>query len=245
MGLSTRLFDYENAAKSLVLPVNQINWVKWGELAIYVGVLNDLKTNEIVLPAAILQGIFFSNDRPHYMNYGAIGFAIAELITHGFDDKGRQFDKYGNLEDWWVPSTKEKFITKVQCMIDQYGNYFVSELGLNLNGVRTQGDNTASNGGMKNAYLAYNERVRLNGKELLLPGLNYTDRQLFWISAANSLCENQKPDSATGHFLNSQLPRKFSINGALSNTDYFAKDFNCRVGSKMNPVSKCEVWRSL
>lgn len=57
------------------------------------------------------------------MNYGAIGFVIGHEITHGFDDQGRQFDKDGNLVDWWAPSTKEAFLKKAQCIIEQYGNY--------------------------------------------------------------------------------------------------------------------------
>uniref|UniRef100_A0A1Y1MLF4 Peptidase M13 C-terminal domain-containing protein n=1 Tax=Photinus pyralis TaxID=7054 RepID=A0A1Y1MLF4_PHOPY len=180
------------------------------------------------------------------MNYGGIGFTIGHEITHGFDTTCLKLDKDGNFVDWWVSSTKEKFITKVQCMIDQYGNYSVPELGLNLNGFRTIEENIADNGGARHAYLGYNEWVRRNGKEPLLPALNYTDRQLFWISAANGWCANEIPSSMKRQIHNNQhLPFKFRINVPLSNTDYFAKDFNCRIGSNMNPVSKCEVWRSL
>lgn len=83
-------------------------------------------------PAGILQGVFFSADRPRYMNYGAIGFVIGHEITHGFDDQGRQFDKDGNLVDWWQEKTKKAFVEKAQCIIDQYGNYSVPELKLNV-----------------------------------------------------------------------------------------------------------------
>ncbi|XP_008485610.1 neprilysin-2-like, partial [Diaphorina citri] len=81
---------------------------------------------------------FFSNDRPNYMNYGAIGFVIGHEITHGFDDQGRQFDKDGNLVDWWAESTKEKYLVKSKCIIEQYGNYSVPEVNLTLNGINTQ-----------------------------------------------------------------------------------------------------------
>lgn len=83
-------------------------------------------------PAGILQGVFFSNDRPRYMNYGGIGFVIGHEITHGFDDQGRQFDKNGNLVDWWAANTKSAFVKKAQCIIDQYSNYSVPELNLNV-----------------------------------------------------------------------------------------------------------------
>lgn len=66
------------------------------------------------------------------MNYGAIGFVIGHEITHGFDDQGRQFDKEGNLVDWWAPETRKAFTEKAQCIIDQYGNYSVPELKLNV-----------------------------------------------------------------------------------------------------------------
>lgn len=66
------------------------------------------------------------------MNYGAIGFVIGHEITHGFDDQGRQFDKDGNLVDWWAAPTKEAFLKKAQCIIDQYSNYTVPEIKLNV-----------------------------------------------------------------------------------------------------------------
>lgn len=66
------------------------------------------------------------------MNYGAIGFVIGHEITHGFDDQGRQFDKDGNLVDWWAPETKEKYLKKAECIIYQYGNYTVESVGLNV-----------------------------------------------------------------------------------------------------------------
>lgn len=66
------------------------------------------------------------------MNYGGIGYVIGHEITHGFDDEGRQFDKDGNLNDWWEEDTKTAFIKKAQCIIDQYGNYTVPEVNLNV-----------------------------------------------------------------------------------------------------------------
>lgn len=66
------------------------------------------------------------------MNYGAIGFVIGHEITHGFDDQGRQFDKEGNLVDWWAPETKENYLERAECIVQQYGNYTVEEVGLNV-----------------------------------------------------------------------------------------------------------------
>lgn len=74
-------------------------------------------------PAAILQDRYFSAERPRYMNYASIGNIIGHEITHGFDDQGRQYDFDGNLVDWWDAQTEQQFLEKVQCFIDQYGNY--------------------------------------------------------------------------------------------------------------------------
>lgn len=74
-------------------------------------------------PAAILQDRYFSAERPRYMNYASIGSIIGHEITHGFDDQGRQYDFDGNLVDWWDAQTEQQFLEKVQCIIDQYGNY--------------------------------------------------------------------------------------------------------------------------
>ena len=140
--------------------------------------------NNFEFPAGILQGTFFNPGVPKYMNFGAIGFVMGHEITHGFDDQGRQKDADGVLKDWWKADTNEKFTAKAQCIIDQYGNYTVTQAGLNLNGVNTQGENIADNGGIKEAYLAYEMWERDNEVEPSLPGHDYTSRQLFWISAA-------------------------------------------------------------
>ena len=114
---------------------------------------------------------------------------------------------------------------------------------LQLNGINTQGENIADNGGIKEAYLAYQEWVQRNHVEQKLPGLSYTPEQLFWISAANTWCSKYRPEAmklriTTGF----HSPGKFRVLGPLSNMEEFSKDFNCPLGSKMNPEKKCAVW---
>ena len=95
--------------------------------------------NSIQFPAGILQGVFFNSDRPKYMNYGAIGWVIGHEITHGFDDQGRQFDKEGNLVNWWHPDTASRYLNKADCIIKQYSNYTFEQLdNLPVNGINTQ-----------------------------------------------------------------------------------------------------------
>lgn len=240
--LNLTLFGVEYSFGKLRKPVNKTDWITHGRPAIVNAFYSSIE-NSIQFPAGILQGAFFNNDRPRYMNYGAIGFVIGHEITHGFDDQGRQFDKAGNLVDWWAPETKEKYLERAECIIHQYGNYTVEDVGLNLNGINTQGENIADNGGIKEAYLAYRKWVERNNKESRLPGLPYTPEQLFWISAANTWCSKYRPEAmklriTTGF----HSPGKFRVLGPLSNMEEFSKDFNCPLGSKMNPDKKCAVW---
>ncbi|XP_034935732.1 neprilysin-2-like isoform X2 [Chelonus insularis] len=240
--LNLTLFGTEYSFSKLRKPVNKSDWITHGRPAVVNAFYSSIE-NSIQFPAGILQGAFFSNNRPRYMNYGAIGFVIGHEITHGFDDQGRQFDKEGNLVDWWAPATKEKYLKKAECIIHQYGNYTVKEVGLNLNGINTQGENIADNGGIKEAYLAYKEWSNRNNPEPRLPGLHYSPRQMFWISAANTWCSVYRPEAlklriTTGF----HSPGEFRILGPLSNMPQFSEDFQCPEGSRMNPPNKCHVW---
>ena len=89
-----------------------------------------------MLPAGILLGLFFDKKRPQYMNYGAIGWALGHEISHGFDVMGSQYDASGNFVDWWKTKTKEKYLKKVKCIIEQYGNYTIRDVGSNVSIVR-------------------------------------------------------------------------------------------------------------
>lgn len=115
-----------------------------------------------------------------------------------------------------------------------------------MNGVNSQGENVADNGGVKEAYFAYQKRIQRNGPEPRLPGLNkYNQQQLFWISLAQSRCsvtrDEYKADVITRGF---HAPNEFRIQGIIHNMpeDTFAYDFNCPLGTKMNPLNKCKVW---
>jgi len=243
--LNMTVFGTNYAFSKLREKVNKTDWVRHGRPAVVNAFYSPLE-NSIQFPAGILQGIFFSSDRPKYMNYGAIGWVIGHEITHGFDDQGRQFDEEGNLVDWWHPETKKRYLKKAQCIISQYGNYTIKALdNMQLNGINTQGENIADNGGIKEAYRAYNSWVSRHGAEPRLPGVNYTPRQLFWVSAANVWCAKYRPKALKLRVLTGvHSPDQFRVQGPFSNMDDFSRDFNCPVGSNMNPPkeNKCQVW---
>ncbi|XP_031634008.1 neprilysin-2-like isoform X2 [Contarinia nasturtii] len=242
--LNKNIFGTDYAFSKLRKPVNKTEWVTGRHsYAAVVNAFYEPTENSIQFPAGILQGHFFSPDRPRYLNFGAIGMVIGHEITHGFDDKGSQFDLNGNLVDWWQPETKAHYLEKAKCIIEQYGNFTEPMTGWKLNGINTQGENIADNGGFKESYRAYQKWQKENGHEPKLPGLNYTPQQMFWISAAQSFCSKYRLETLKMKIATDpHSPGPFRVLGPLSNRQEFADDFNCKLGAPMNPVKKCEVW---
>lgn len=113
-----------------------------------------------------------------------------------------------------------------------------------IDGVLTLSENIADNGGLKEAYHAYDAWRKKNGQEPRLPGLeSFTPQQMFWLSFGNVLCSKYRPQALSNLIVtNSMSPGPIRITGTTSNMPAFAADFNCLVGSFMNPVSKCSVW---
>ena len=94
--------------------------------------------NQIMFPAGILQPPFYHKYFPKALNFGGIGVVIGHEITHGFDDKGKQFDEQGNINQWWDTSSSTSFRDKAMCIINQYSQFLVAEAGTALNGLNTQ-----------------------------------------------------------------------------------------------------------
>lgn len=112
-----------------------------------------------------------------------------------------------------------------------------------MNGINTQGENVADNGGIKEAYYAYQTWVKRNEQEKQLPGLSYTPNQLFWISAAQTWCTKSRKEILKLQVtLGAHSPSRYRIIGPFGNTKEFGKDFECPLGSNMNPIDKCKVW---
>ena len=155
-GISMSIWSTNYHWKKLREKVDKTDWKRHANPAVVNAFYSSIE-NSIQFPAGILQGIFFNQDRPSYLNYGGIGWVIGHEITHGFDDQGRQYDADGNLRNWWEPETFKEFLHKTTCIIGQYGNYTAPQVGMKLNGINTQGENIADNGGIKEAYRAYRE----------------------------------------------------------------------------------------
>lgn len=114
---------------------------------------------------------------------------------------------------------------------------------LQIRGEKTRDENIADNGGFKVAYAAYHKFVEENGAEPVLPGLNFTANQLFWVSAARISCSVARPEyEKIENLISDHTPHRYRVNGAFSNSKMFSKDFGCSAGSAMNPIEKCEIW---
>lgn len=137
-------------------PVDKDEWLMTPQT---VNAYYNPSTNEICFPAAILQYPFFDMNADDAFNYGAIGVVIGHEMTHGFDDQGRQFDKNGNLCDWWAAGDAERFNERAQVMVDFFNNIEVLS-GLKANGQLTLGENLADHGGLNVAYLAYRNATK-------------------------------------------------------------------------------------
>jgi putative endopeptidase len=196
--------------------------------------------NEIAFPAGIMQEPFFSIRLPQAMNYGAMGMVMGHEITHGFDDEGRKYRGDGTVEEWWEPQVSEAFEEAATCIEDQYAGYEALP-GLNLNGKLTLGENIADNGGIKQAYRAYQSWVADNGAEPELAGL--TGDQQFFIGEAQAWCTLYKPEKLEVQVkTDPHSPAEFRVNGPMRNFPEFAEAYGCEVGTPMNPVDRCEVW---
>ena len=240
--LRLRKWSTDFSFQKLRKPNLKVDWRRHAKAAM-ANAFYDPLDNSIELPAGILQGAFFDKAKPNYLNFGAIGFIIGHEITHGFDDEGRQFDREGNNRNWWNAETDQRFKERAQCIIDQYSNFTVPENGLKVNGINTQGENIADNGGLKEAFRAYEQWVKRNGPEPRLPGIKLNQKQLFWVSAANVFCAKHRPEELRKHVLvESHSPAQFRITGPLSNLREFSETFNCPAGAPLNPANKCSVW---
>ncbi len=198
--------------------------------------------NDINFPAGILQPAFYDPAADDAINYGHIGAVIGHELTHGFDDEGAKFDGKGNRSDWWSPADKQQFETRTGCLVKEYGSFTAVD-DLKVNGELTLGENTADNGGLLLAYMAFRDRAKKDGTDLDAKIDGYTKPQQFFIAFAQNWCENSRPESVRAQVLQDpHSPDHIRANGAIVNQPGFADAFACKKGSAMAPTDSCRVW---
>ncbi|KAI5123330.1 hypothetical protein M0805_001755 [Coniferiporia weirii] len=206
--------------------------------------------NEIVFPAGILRPPFFSYKWPAYLQYGAFGMVAAHELTHAFDSSGRLYNQHGKLEQWWTDETSNGFNKIQKCISDQYSNYTIDDGKggkVHVNGNLTSGENIGDSG-LIQAYRAWYGQFHTSlqqGREYLLPGLDYTQGQLFFIGFGQIWSQIIKPAAALQRVrTDPHSPNKYRVEGTLSNIPEFAAAFQCKPGSKLNPPKgkRCVLW---
>ncbi|MDA3614134.1 M13 family metallopeptidase [Polluticaenibacter yanchengensis] len=197
--------------------------------------------NEIVFPAGILQFPFFDLNADDAINYGGIGMVIGHEMSHGFDDQGAQYDKDGNLKNWWSPEDLKKFNERGKKLINLFNSFTVLD-SLHVNGALTQGENIGDLGGIAIAYDAF--KLTKQGQDTTkIDG--FTPDQRFFMSMAQ-IWKGKKTDAAlrTQIFTDAHSPAIYRVNGPLMNFEPFYKAFNVKEGDKMylKPEDRVRIW---
>ena len=188
-------------------------------------------TNEICFPAAILQPPFFDMNADDAVNYGAIGVVIGHEMTHGFDDKGRQYDKDGNLNDWWLPSDTENFAKRTQVLVDYFNKVEVFP-NLYADGQFTLGENIADNGGLQVSYVALQKAISEKQIQGTMDG--FTPEQRFFIAYAMVWAGNIRDEEIKRR--TKEDPHslgKWRVNATLPHIQPFIEAFGIKEGDKM------------
>ena len=199
-------------------------------------------TNEICFPAAILQPPFFNPDADDAVNYGAIGVVIGHEMTHGFDDQGRNYDKDGNLIDWWTAEDAVRFTERADKLVDQYDQIIVIDT-LHANGRFTLGENIADHGGLLVAHQAYLNSLK--GKETPAPIDGFTNEQRFFLGYATLWGQNIRPEEIRRRTkIDPHSLGKWRVNAALRNIAPFYAAFDIKEGDPMfmAPVDRVVIW---
>ncbi|KAL7750796.1 hypothetical protein RI367_003753 [Sorochytrium milnesiophthora] len=240
---------------------------EWGMYPQTVNAYYNPLYNEIVFPAGILQPPFFKASLPDYLNYGAIGVVAGHELCHAFDNNGRHFDERGRLLDWWSNQTATEFDKRAQCFIDQYSSFTITDpkgAKVHVNGRLTLGENLADNGGLQQSWGAWRAKRQQrhdkhNGtdtnddndddsnnrvSDMRLPGLQHlTEEQLFFVSFAQGWCGKARPEAALNAIrTDPHSPGFVRVNAAVQNSQEFAKAFQCKANTNMNPDKKCLLW---
>ncbi|MNE07835.1 Neutral endopeptidase [compost metagenome] len=236
--LSLAKHEYNEQLKKLSKPVDK---TEWGMTPPTVNAYYNPSFNEIVFPAGILQFPFFDNNADDAINYGAIGAVIGHEMTHGFDDQGRQYDKDGNLKDWWTASDAEKFNAKTKMVVNQYNGFTVLN-DMHVNGELTLGENIADIGGLAIAFEAFKLTEQGKGTDKID---GYTPDQRFFLSYAQVWRIKDRDESMRTRIqTDPHSPEHFRVNGPLSHMTEFYNAFGVKPGDKMYKpeAERVKIW---
>jgi putative endopeptidase len=235
-------FEFERWVAKIGKPVDRSEWTMTPPT---INAYYDPQLNTINFPAGILQPPFFEKNMDDSVNYGAIGMVIGHELTHGFDDQGRKFDAHGNLRDWWTAEDAKQYDERGKCISDEYTQEVPDAgAGVKQNGLLTQGEDTADNGGIHLALFALEADLKKQGKSLDDKGPDgWTYLQRFFLANAYSWCSSVRPEVA--RLIVTTNPHSlpiFRIDNVVSNMSEFSQAFGCKAGQKMVRANACRVW---
>ncbi|RMB59447.1 M13 family peptidase [Dokdonia sinensis] len=218
--------SYNYNLKQLNKPPNR---GEWGTTPSTVTAYYNPSLNEIVFPAGILQAPYFDLYADDAVNYGGIGMVLGHEFTHAFDDQGAQYDKDGNVKNWWTEEDYTKFKAKTQQITDQYYNFTVLD-SVHLKGSLTVGENTADNGGIAIAYDAF--KITPQGKSDTTIG-GFTLDQRFFMSIARIWRVKTRDEYLRNYVATDpHSPPVWRVNGPLMNFTPFYNAFDVKEGDE-------------
>jgi endothelin-converting enzyme/putative endopeptidase len=238
-------FENDRQLHKIGQPVDHAEWQMTPPT---VNAYYDPSMNDINFPAGILQPPFYDRAQDDAVNYGHIGAVIGHELTHGFDDEGRKFDAKGNLDDWWTPADLKNFTARADCLADEYSAFTAVEEknpadNVKINGRLTLGENTADNGGLLLAFMAYLQRAKDNHIDLAAKRDGFTAPQRFYIAFSQNWCQNTRPEAVRSQVLQDpHSPDRFRVNGVIVNQPGFAPAFGCKPNAPMAPAKSCRIW---
>ena len=242
LGNAVRAAEFENhrVLNKIGKPVDRGEWFMSPAT---VNAYYDPSMNDINFPAGILQSPLFDPNATDAVNYGHVGAIVGHELTHGFDDEGRKFDGNGNLDDWWTPEDAKNFDAMTQCEVKEYGGFTAVD-DVKVNGKLTLGENTADNGGLRLAYMAFLADAQRKGIDLdAKDSSGFTPLQEFFIAYGQNWCGSNRPKQLRLQVqTDPHSPREFRIEGVVQNQPAFGKAFDCKAGQPMMPVNACRVW---
>ena len=230
--------DYQFQLAKLNKPVDK---TEWGTTPSTVTAYYNPSFNEVVFPAGILQFPYFDFAADDAINYGGIGMVIGHEMTHAFDDQGAQFDKDGNVKNWWTKEDYQKFREKTKQIVNLYSSFTVLDT-VHIKGALTLGENTADNGGVAIAYDAFKMTEQGKGSDKID---GFTPDQRFFLSVAR-IWRVKTRDAFLRTYVNTNphSPAMWRVNGPLMNFGPFYKAFNVQPGDKnyKSEDQRIKIW---